>query len=184
MIFILPALSRGQTWEGAREGVYAWMPEEAVYQSGWGILSFRGSTNMPFKADTFSEMCRKEDEPDTPRWVFEWLIVTDWQMQGRVSSASSGQYILTENIFGLKTAVNHMEKLDSIRNWAFLERIHFRNPWWIHSCFLNYWRCSKPQDPTKGIFSLFSADFNMSYREVEEVLALVPQQDIMAAGRM
>lgn len=36
---------------------------------------------------------------------------------------------LTENIFGLKTAVNHMEKLDSIRHWAFLERIHFRNPW-------------------------------------------------------
>jgi len=68
MILILQASSRKQTWEGTREGVYVWTQEQTVYQSGWGIQSFRSSTNMPFKVDTFGEICTEEDGPDTPRW--------------------------------------------------------------------------------------------------------------------
>lgn len=36
------------------------MQEQAVYQSGGGILSFRSSTNIAIKVDMFSEMFRKK----------------------------------------------------------------------------------------------------------------------------
>lgn len=141
VILILRAPTRKQTWEGTREGVYVWMQEQAVYQSGWAILSFRSSTNIAIKVDTFSEIFRKEDGPDALRRAFEWLIVMDWQMQNRVHVASSRQYILTENVFGWKTAVNHMEELESIRNCTFLERKVWGEEW-----------CWRP-DPSRAEFT-------------------------------
>lgn len=161
------------------------MQEQAVHQSGWGILSFRSSTNTLFKVETFSEICRKEDGPDTPRWIFEWLIIIDWQMQNRVSSASSRQYILTENIFGWKTAVNQMEELDSIRNCTFLERKHLQKS--LVSTVTALWTPGDAANPNVQQMAHFSCSHLASIWAAgrwKRFLCCSPQQDRMSAGRM